>query len=73
VPAGEGYARIESARGLLGCHVVSNDTARPARVQFRTPTAAHLALIPELLTGIRVEDLPVLLLSLDLGLAEADR
>ena len=73
VPAGEGYARIESSRGMLACHVVANDTAHPARVQFRTPSAAHLAVIPELLPGIRIEDLPVLLLSLDLGLAEADR
>jgi NADH-quinone oxidoreductase subunit D len=73
VPAGEGYARIESSRGLLGCHVVADDSAHPARVQFRTPSSAHLALIPELLVGIRLEDLPVLLLSLDLGLAEADR
>jgi NADH-quinone oxidoreductase subunit D len=73
VPSGEGYSRIESSRGLLGCHVVADDTPHPARVQFRTPTSALLALIPELLVGIRLEDLPVLLLSLDLGLAEADR
>jgi NADH-quinone oxidoreductase subunit D len=73
VPSGEGYARIESSRGLLGCHVVADDTAHPARVQFRTPTAAHLALVPELMEGIRIEDIPVLLLSLDLGIAEADR
>ena len=73
VPAGEGYSRIESSRGLLGCHVLADDTAHPARVQFRTPTSTHLELIPPLLTGIRVEDLPLLLLSLDLGLAEADR
>jgi NADH-quinone oxidoreductase subunit D len=73
VPAGEGYSRVESARGLLGCHVVANGTTNPARVQFRSPTSAHLLLIPELLKGIRVEDLPVLLASLDLGMAEADR
>jgi NADH-quinone oxidoreductase subunit D len=73
VPSGEAYSRTESSRGLLGCHVVADDRAHPSRVQFRTPSAAHIALIPELLEGIRVEDLPVLLLSLDLGIAEADR
>jgi NADH-quinone oxidoreductase subunit D len=73
VPAGEAYSRIESPRGLLGCHVVADDRAHPACVQFRTASAAHVAVIPELLEGIRVEDLPVLLLSLDLGMAEADR
>ncbi|MGK5083595.1 NADH-quinone oxidoreductase subunit D [Bdellovibrionota bacterium FG-1] len=73
VPEGEGYSRIESSRGLLGCHVVSDGSARPARVQFRTPSSAHLLMVPSLLPGIRIEDLPVLLASLDLGVAEADR
>ncbi len=73
VPAGEGYARIESARGLLGCHVVADGTIKPSRVQFRTPSSTHIQLLSELLTGIRIEDLPVLLASLDLSIAEADR
>jgi NADH-quinone oxidoreductase subunit D len=73
VPEGEGYARIESARGLLGCHVVANGSTNPARVQFRTPTSSHLLLVPELITGRSIEDLPVLLASLDLSMAEADR
>jgi NADH:ubiquinone oxidoreductase subunit D len=29
--------------------------------------------VPQLLEGIRLEDLPVVLASLDLGIAEADR
>jgi NADH-quinone oxidoreductase subunit D len=73
VPEGEAYSRIESARGLLGCHVVSDGSSNPSRVQFRTPSSVHLMLIPELLEGIRIEDLPVLLASLDLGIGEADR
>jgi NADH:ubiquinone oxidoreductase subunit D len=32
-----------------------------------------LEVIPELVRGVRVEDLPVVLASLDLGIAEADR
>jgi NADH-quinone oxidoreductase subunit D len=73
VPAGEAYARVESARGLLGCHVVSDGSARPQRVQFRTPSLAHLQIAPELAEGLRLEDLPVLLASLDPGIPEADR
>ena len=73
VPVGEAYSRIESSRGLLGCHVISDGSITPFRIQFRTPSAALLLLIPELLPGIRIEDLPVLLASLNLGMAEADR
>lgn len=73
VPGGEAYSRVESSRGLLGCHIVSDGRAFPGRVQFRPPTTANLMVIPYLVPGIRVEDLPVVLASLDLSLAEADR
>lgn len=73
VPAGEAYSQVESSRGLLGCHLVSDGKLRPNRVQFRTPSVATLMAVPKLVKGIRVEDLPVVLASLDLGIAEADR
>lgn len=73
IMAGEAYLRIESARGLLGCHLVSDGSHRPARVQFRVPSMAHVAAAPELLVGARIEDLPVILASLDIGVSEVDR
>ncbi|MCM2322096.1 MAG: NADH-quinone oxidoreductase subunit D [Oligoflexia bacterium] len=73
VPNGESYARVESSRGLLGCHVVSDGGRFPARVQFRVPTSANLTLLPEIVRGLAIEDLPVVIASLDLCLAEADR
>ncbi len=73
VPPGEAYARIESSRGLLGCHVVSDGSPCPSRIQLRTPSVANLLAIPQFVSGIRIEDLPVVLASLDLGIAEADR
>lgn len=73
VPAGEAYARIESSRGLLGCHVVSDGGAKPARVQFSTPSSAALKVLPDLLAGIQTEDLATVLASLDISVAEADR
>jgi NADH-quinone oxidoreductase subunit D len=73
IPAGEAYCRIESSRGLLGCHVVSEGTENPSRIQFRPPTVSNLIAVPGLVVGIRIEDLPVVLASLDLGIAEADR
>lgn len=73
VPRGESFIRVESPRGLLGCHMMSDGEIYPSRVQFRTPTSSTLLLIPEIVIGLRIEDLPVVLASLDLNLAEADR
>jgi NADH-quinone oxidoreductase subunit D len=73
IPPGEAYVRIESSRGVLGCHVVSDGKKFPNRVQFRPPSFANLQAIPALVKGIRMEDLPLVLSSLDLGIAEADR
>ncbi len=73
IPTGEAYSQVESPRGLLGCHIVSDGSGSPNRVQFRTPTISNLLCIPELIPGTRIEDLPVVLASLDLGIAEADR
>jgi NADH-quinone oxidoreductase subunit D len=73
VPAGEAYSRIESSRGLLGCHVVSDGGEKPCRIQFRAPSSASLMLLPDLIVGSKLEDLPVILSSLDIGMAEVDR
>ncbi len=73
LPAGEAYSRLESSRGILGCHLVSEGQLRPARVQFRTPSVASLRAVPEVMPGVRLEDVPVVLASLDLSLAEVDR
>lgn len=72
-PVGEAYARVESPRGLLGCHLVSDGSTRPSRVQFRTPSQAALLALPALLEGVRVDDFPVVLASLDLSISEVDR
>lgn len=73
VPIGESYARVESSRGLLGCHVISDGTTRPARVQFRAPSSASILVLPELMKGARLGDLPVILASLDIAVSEVDR
>jgi NADH-quinone oxidoreductase subunit D len=73
LPRGEAYARVESSRGLLGCHLVSNGESKPSRVQFRTPSVASLAVIPTLLEGARLEDLATILVSMDISLSEVDR
>jgi NADH-quinone oxidoreductase subunit D len=73
LPRGEAYARIESARGLLGCHVVSDGKEKPARVQFRVPSCAAVQQIPQLLCGAGTDDISLILASLDISVAEVDR
>jgi NADH-quinone oxidoreductase subunit D len=73
LPRGEAYSRIESSRGLLGCHLVSDGSLRPARVQFRAPSSASLAAVSELLAGVKLEDVATILASMDISLSEVDR
>ncbi len=72
-PAGEAFARVESARGYLGCHVVSSGEASPVRVQWRTPSSHHVRALPKLLRGVALQDVSVLLASLDLCMSEVDK
>ncbi len=71
--SGEAYARVESPRGLLGCHVISTGGRSPARTQFRVPSMSVYHALPHVLKGISMEDFPVFLASLDLSVAELDR
>jgi NADH-quinone oxidoreductase subunit D len=73
LPRGEAFSRIESPRGLMGCHLVSDGGATPARAQFTTPSSAVVGALPLLLKGARTEDLAPILSSLDISVAEADR
>ena len=42
VPPGQVYAAVESPRGELGCHAVSDGGTRPYRVHFRDPSFTNL-------------------------------
>ena len=42
VPPGEVYHPIEGPRGELGCFVVADGSAKPARVHFRDPSFVNL-------------------------------
>lgn len=72
-PAGEAYSRVESNRGVLGCHIISDGQLTPRRVSFRTPSQASISVVPELLKGAMVSDVPVILATLDLSLSEVDK
>lgn len=73
VPAGEAVSRVEGPRGMIQCHIVSDGDVKPARVAWRTPSLPHLYLIPEMLRGVTLQNLSVVLASLDINIAEVDR
>lgn len=73
VPAGQVYAAIESPKGELGCHVVSDGGAKPYRVHFRDPGFHHLQSVPTLCEGGMLSDVVVAVASLDPVLGGVDR
>jgi len=74
LPAGEVLHCVESARGELCFHLVSTGSNTPYRVKIRGPTFdTILVLLPKLLRGIYVADVPVIYWSLDNCPADHDR
>lgn len=72
-PPGEAYAAVEGTKGELGFFIVSDGSYKPYRLKVRSPAYANLALLPYLLTGSQLADLPVILGSLDPVFGEVDR
>lgn len=72
-PKGEIYHRIEGARGEIACYVVSDGTANPYKVKWRSPCFTHLQLMPMLTPGHKLADIIAILGSIDIVLGEVDR
>lgn len=73
VPAGQVYTAIESPKGELGCHLVSDGGTRPYRIHFRDPGFNHLQSVPLLCEGGMMSDVVVAVASLDPVLGGVDR
>lgn len=72
-PAGEVYLRTENPRGELGFYVVSDGSPYPYRLKIRGPSFVNLAVLPELIKGLKVADIVCILGSLDIVMGEIDR
>jgi NADH-quinone oxidoreductase subunit D len=72
-PAGEAYAAVESPRGEVGIHLVSDGTDTPARMHLRAPSLTNLSVIDEVLPGHKIADAVAIIGSLDIVLGEIDR
>ncbi|HEY3441048.1 MAG TPA: NADH dehydrogenase (quinone) subunit D [Paludibaculum sp.] len=73
VPAGEAYVPVESPRGEIGFHVVSDGTSKPYRVFMRTPSFGNLQCLSELFVGRLISDSIAGLGSMDFVLGDVDR
>lgn len=72
-PAGEATAMIEAPRGITSCYVISDGTAKPNRVKWRTGSFSSVHILPELLKDRPYSDLMAIFGSLDVVLPEVDR
>jgi NADH-quinone oxidoreductase subunit D len=72
-PAGEVYAAVESPRGELGIHLVSDGGMTPYRMRLRSPAYYNLSVVDEALAGGLIADAIVTIGSLDIVLGEIDR
>ncbi len=73
VPAGQVYTAIESPKGVLGCHLVSDGGSKPWRAHFRDPGFNHLQSLSILCEGGQIADVVVSIATLDFVLGGVDR
>jgi NADH-quinone oxidoreductase subunit D len=73
VPAGQAWSRIESARGELGVHVVSDGGTRPHRVHLRDPSFTNLQAVPATSEGGLIADVIAAVASIDPVMGGVDR
>jgi NADH-quinone oxidoreductase subunit D len=73
VPAGQVYASVESPRGELGCHAVSDGGTRPYRAHFRDPSFTNLQAVSAMAEGGLIADVIAAVASIDPVLGGVDR
>jgi len=73
VPAGQVYAAVESPRGELAAHIVSDGGTRPYRVHFREPSFNNLQATSAMSEGGMVADIIGAVASIDPVMGGVDR
>jgi NADH-quinone oxidoreductase subunit D len=73
VPAGQVYSAVESPRGEMGCHLVSDGGTRPLRVHVRDPSFVNLQTMPAMSEGGMVADVIAAVASIDPVMGGVDR
>jgi NADH-quinone oxidoreductase subunit D len=73
VPKGETYARVEGARGEVGCYLVADGSNKPYRMKWRGASFSNLAVLPHIIPGVTVADVVAIMGSVDPVFGEVDR
>ncbi|WP_278313296.1 NADH dehydrogenase (quinone) subunit D [Lolliginicoccus levis] len=73
VPPGQTYIAVESPRGELGVHMVSDGGTRPYRVHYRDPSFTNLQAVSAMCEGGMVADVIASVASIDPVMGGVDR
>ncbi len=73
IPAGEAAVTVEATKGLNAYYLVSDGGPLSYRTRIRTPSFAHLQMIPLMCRGEMLADLIAILGSIDFVMADVDR
>ena len=71
-PEGEAYARVESARGDMGCYVIGKGAEEPYRARFRTGSFTAMGIIEAKSPGLFLADLVALIARFDVVAPEIE-
>jgi NADH-quinone oxidoreductase subunit C/D len=73
ISPGEALGTIEAAKGNNGYYLISDGGTNSYRTRIRTPSFAHMQMLPLLCRGRMIPDLFAVLGAMDYVLADADR
>jgi len=73
VPAGEAFMGIEATKGNNGYYLISDGNTMSYRTRIRTPSFAHMQMVPKISKGLMIADLMAILGSIDFILSDVDR
>ena len=73
IPPTEVTMAIEGTKGINSYYLVSDGSTTSYRTRIRTPSFAHLQMIPEISKGFMVADLIAIIASIDFVMADVDR
>lgn len=73
VPAGQVYSAVESPRGEIGVHLVSDGGTRPYRLHFREPSFNNLQSTAAMCEGSLIADIVAAVASIDPVMGGVDR
>ena len=73
VPAGEACVGVEATKGSNSYYLISDGGIHAYRTRIRTPSFAHLQIVPAISRGLMVPDLLAILGNLDYVMADVDR